>query len=317
MTRDCQEISYRLRFQLSDLTIFSRNIRVCARQLRLTESIDAVGRHLRPDGPIPDDCRGYLLRGLPTREFPRVVFNEGPFLCYVLSQASRYYIDLRGTFDEYVQRHFSAKTRSTIRRKVRKFAEYCDGELIWKAYRSPAEMAEFLAGARRVATETYQEKLFQGGIPSDDEFQARMQDEADHGNVRAYLLFHGDRPVSYLCLTADKGTLTYDYLGYLPEYAGWSVGTVLQWLALESLFDEGRFQLFDFTEGEGDHKRLFATDHLVVANVFFLRRTAGNYLLVWSHRASNAFSSLIGDVLDRWNLKKRIKRFIRFGAVNP
>ena len=44
-----------------------------------------------------------------------------------------------------------------------------------------------------------------------------------------------------------EGIVDYAYLGYDPDYLHLSVGTVLQWLALDSLFAERRFRFFDFT----------------------------------------------------------------------
>jgi hypothetical protein len=43
----------------------------------------------------------------------------------------------------------------------------------------------------------------------------------------------GDTPASYLYLDIIEDTLIYSYLGYLPQFRDWSVGVVLQWLALE------------------------------------------------------------------------------------
>ncbi|QJQ07721.1 GNAT family N-acetyltransferase [Undibacterium piscinae] len=40
--------------------------------------------------------------------------------------------------------------------------------------------------------------------------------------------------------------LIYAYLGYDPDYLKLSVGTVLQWLALQDMFAETRFKIFDF-----------------------------------------------------------------------
>src|SRR5690606_34882583 len=103
--------------------------------------------------------------------------------------------------------------------------------------------------------------------------------------VRAFLLFDGTRPVSYLYCPVIDGVLLFSYLGYDPDYAPQSVGTVLQWLALESLFGEQRFRKFDFTEGESDYKQLFATDSVDCSHLLFLRRTWTNRCALASHQA--------------------------------
>jgi len=52
------------------------------------------------------------------------------------------FIDLGRSFAEY-EAKFSSKTRSTIRRKIKKYAEYCGGRIPWKTYGPPTEMNEF------------------------------------------------------------------------------------------------------------------------------------------------------------------------------
>src|SRR5690606_11591424 len=103
------------------------------------------------------------------------------------------------------------------------------------------------------------------------------------------------------------------FLGYDPAYQRLSVGTVLQWLALESLFAERRYRYFDFTEGESEHKRLFATAHLECAHVALLRPTLANRLLVYSHRAFTQVAEAAGRWLERHNLKARARRWLRTG----
>ena len=58
--------------------------------------------------------------------------------------------------------------------------------------------------------------------------------------------------------------------------------TVLQMAALESLFAEGRYQYFDFTESEGAHKALFGTDSVDCASFLMLRPTWANRAVIAS-----------------------------------
>ena len=90
-----------------------------------------------------------------------------------------------------------------------------------------------------MAKKTYQEKLLDAGIPESERFVREMESLAAQDQVRAYILFDRERPVSYLYCPVEDGTLIYAYLGYDPDYMKLSVGTVLQWLAVEQLFGEG------------------------------------------------------------------------------
>jgi CelD/BcsL family acetyltransferase involved in cellulose biosynthesis len=280
-----------------------------------------LSTHFTRLGKSPEDTReaveasaakgdGILLRSHPIPEkLPRIGRARNR-LRYVPSQYERRYIDLDGTFDEYLKR-FSSKSRSTLRRKVRKFAKLCGGEPTWRTYRTPKEMEEFYRLAREVSRRTYQERLLDAGLPETDEFKEEMLQAADRDGARAYLLFHEERPVAYLHCPIHDGVVFYGYLGYDPEYAKWSPGTVLQHLALEKLFTEADLTMFDFTEGEGAHKSFFSTHSVLCADIYYLKRSLRNRCLVRLHTLLDAFSRALVRLLDRLGLKERIKRLIR------
>jgi len=301
-----------IEFQLSDKTLFAPKIWLQTREVGLIEETAPVAEPTLPTDPLEPGSQGYLIRSLPvTARQPTLRIAQG-YLCYVPSQYQRYYIDLRQTFADYKQM-FSSKTRSTINRKVNKYAKHCGGDICWKVYKTVDDMPEFFRLARIVSAKTYQEKLLDAGLPDSDQFLRGMEASAVAGRVRAFILFDRVKPVSYLYCPVYNGVLIYQYLGYDPEYMTWSVGTILQWLALERLFEEGCFRIFDFTEGQSDQKRLFATHSVQCANVFFLRSNLRNAILVQSHRVVNSLSKGIGDTLDRLGLKAKIKKLIRFG----
>lgn len=258
-----------------------------------------------------EGSQGFLIRSMPVAAELPAIRITGDYLCYIPLQYQHCYIDLGISFEGY-QKKFSSKTRSTINRKIRKFSEHCGGTLRWKTYKTPDEMREFFQIARAVSKLTYQERRLDAGIPDSEDFIRESESLAAHQQLRAYILFDGERPVSYLYCPVQDGVLIYAYLGYDPEYMHLSVGTVLQWLALEQLFNENRFRGFDFTEGESSHKRLFATHQLQCAHVFWVRRTFRNTTIVYGHLFINRFSKWIGDLLERHGLKAKIKRILRF-----
>ena len=259
------------------------------------------------------DSQGFCVHSIPlTGEVPPVRRIQD-YLCYVPLKYSHYYIDLSISFDDY-KRKFSSKTRSTVSRKITRYAKHCGGSIPWRLYKHPHEMREFFRHARAVSSNTYQERLLDAGLPDSEDFVLEMEALAANRQVRAYILFDGDRPVSYLYCPAREGVLTYAYVGYDPEYMKLSVGTVLQWLALEQLFEEQCFRYFDFTEGQSEHKRLFATHQVQCANIIFLKRTFRNAALVYGHLLMGRCSSSLGDSLERFGLKSKIKRLLRFAG---
>ncbi len=110
---------------------------------------------------------------------------------YVENRFERRFIDLRTDFDSYMSR-FSGKTRSGIKRKVRKFKDVSKGEIEWSIYRSATEMDRFHSLASEISKLTYQEKLFDAGIPTDATFLDDMRALADADAVRGFILFLDD-----------------------------------------------------------------------------------------------------------------------------
>lgn len=122
--------------------------------------------------------------------------------------------------------------------------------------------------------------MLDAGLPETAEFIAHSQALAAQDRLRAYLLRVAGQTVAYLYLPIEGQTLVYAHLGYAPDWAQASPGTVLQLEALERLFAEQRFGYFDFTEGDGSHKEMFATGAAPAASLFLLRPTLFNRLLI-------------------------------------
>lgn len=222
----------------------------------------------------------------------------------------RYYIDMANSFDAYFAR-FSSKTRSTLNRKRRKLAAESGGQLDIGEYRSPQEIADFLELALPLSRLTYQARLLDAGLPESDAARTEMLERAQEDRLRAYLLFMGGRPVSYLYLPIDNGVISYAFLGYDPDVAALSPGTVLQLEALERLFAERKYRYFDFTEGEGAHKQLFGTDSAAACSFFLLKGTAVNHLLLGTLRAFDSSVATAKRLAEHGGAAKRIRQALR------
>lgn len=305
--------SYRIvpfKFQLGDWILFKLSLPLNVRTASVFNKRTPIDELIPPTVEYQQIGEGFLIRGLPIEEILPVVDYTGGYLRYAPAQYRHSYIDFSISFEEY-QRKFSSKTRSTISRKIRKYSEHSSGEIIWKTYKNPDEISEFLQLAVELAKLTYQERLLDAGIPGSIEFRETALLLAVKDLVRGFILFDGKRPVSYLYCPVNDGVLTYAYLGYDPSYMQLSVGTVLQWLAVKQLFSEGKYAYFDFTEGQSEHKRLFATHSQLCANIFLLKDNIRNRILIYTHTFMNRFSHWLGLTLDRMGLKSKIRKFVR------
>jgi CelD/BcsL family acetyltransferase involved in cellulose biosynthesis len=301
------------RFQIADWTLFRVSTPMQVKQIPLTGHVLPAEVLAPPPDRLEPEAQGFLVRSLPLAREQPTVSGVGTYICYVRSQYRRFFVDMSGTFEEYKAK-FSSKTRSTMTRKVTKLRKALGPAFHWKRYARPDEMQEFFRYGRSVSALSYQERLFDAGLPGSEQFLASLHRLAGEDLVRAFVLFDGDRPISYLYCPVEDGVLIYAYLGYDPAYRRLSVGSVLQWLALESLFEEKRFSYFDFTAGQGEHKRLFSTGNVLAADVCFLRRTLRNRILVRAQVAFDGVVTALSRLAHKAGLKARMKALVRFGT---
>lgn len=230
---------------------------------------------------------GFRILSAPAGTLGTLGTQYPDFVIGGIQHYQRHYIDMAGSFEEYLAR-FSSKTRSTLRRKHRKLIKDIGGEVEFREYRTPDEMDEFRDLALPLSRRTYQAKSLDAGLPESGEAHDERRRLASENRVRAYLLCADGQPISYLYLPVIEDTIVYAFLGYDPGHAKFSPGTVLQLEALERLFAEGRYRYFDFTEGEGAHKAMFGTDAVDACSFFMMKKGITNRVLLSSVDAFDA-----------------------------
>lgn len=263
-------VAYPLRFQIGARTLLTARRRLVRLFLSLE---DVLAGAMLALPPLDHDAHGYVIRSLPETLLEQAG-TEGlrPF---VRQRYTRYHADLTQGFEAYLA-GFSTKTRGTLLRKCRRFAERSGGTIDIRTYRTAEEFEAFFDHARRVSRATYQERLLEAGLPND---KAAMLALAARDELRAFLLFLDGEPIAYLYLPTHGKTLLYAHLGFDPRFSDLSPGSVLQLEAMRLLMEEGRFSRLDFSEGDGQHKRLFASGGVPCVDLLLLRPTVGN--LTW------------------------------------
>lgn len=293
------------------IDISGRSIGHVRRELSVVpHSLDAV--LAPPDVAMPPAGRdGWLLRSLPIARLPSLKAEKDGWLIAVRQNYPRHFIPMeRSSFDDWWQ-GFSSKTRSTLSRKARRLAEHFEGGFVVRSYRTAAEIAEFMAVAGDLSSRTYQARLMQAGLPHGHADIAQAIAAAETDNVRAFLLFAGDRAIAYLYLPIDRDVLVYAHLGYDPDFAELSPGTVLHVEAMRALYGEGRFRAFDFTEGDGAHKAQFGRAAVACADVLVMRPTLRNRTVLAMMQGIDGLASRGKLMLDRLGLRAKAKALIR------
>ncbi len=275
--------------------------------LTLPEVIDGVDVSL-PE--LAGDQDGYRILSAPAEAVPQILRDHPDMVAGGIQTYRRHYIDMSGSFDDYMGR-FSSKTRSTLRRKHRKLVKDIGGDVEFREYRTPDEMDAFRELALPLSRRTYQAKSLDAGLPESDEAHAERKRLAGDDNVRAYLLCADGKPVSYLYLPIDGATISYAFLGYDPDHARLSPGTVLQLEALDRLFAEERYRYFDFTEGEGAHKAMFGTDSVEACSFFLLKGQVANTMLLKSVDAFDKSIAGAKSLAERTGALAKVRNLLR------
>lgn len=254
-----------LRFMVGARTMASVRRRLVRVPLTLAEARQGACPVLPP---LPREAQGYLVTSLPEAQCAGL--RSGGMLVLMRQRYTRFHVDLSLDFDAWFA-GLSASTRQGLKRKARRIGA------VVRRFRTPGDMAVFHPLARALSARTYQERLLGAGLPDD---LAWLQRLAAADAVRAWLLMLDEQPVAYLCCPVEGDTVLYAHVGHDPEVAACSPGAVLQLEALRDLFAERRFAWFDFTEGEGQHKRQMASGGIACVDLMLLRPTFANHALI-------------------------------------
>ncbi|RNJ62468.1 MAG: GNAT family N-acetyltransferase [Porphyrobacter sp. IPPAS B-1204] len=269
---------------------------------------DVLAGALPPAPPCGKD--GVRVLSAPTGRLDSVTARYPGFIAGGRQDYRRHYIDMGQSFDAYMAQ-FSGKTRSTLRRKARKLADETPGGYSVTEHRTPAQVEAFLAAALPLSARTYQARLLDAGLPDSPSARRAMLEAAEADRMRAFLLHADGAPVAYLSLPVTGATLVYAHLGYDPDWARLSVGTVLQMDALERLFAEQRYRWFDFTEGDGAHKAMFGTHSAACSSLMLLEPTLANRTLLGAREAFDAGVGSAKALAQRSGALGRIRALLR------
>lgn len=223
-------------------------------------------------------------------------------------------IALPESFDQYMQ-GLSHNTRKDIRRTLRHLEQDSEITVSYRVFTTPEDVSEFLPLAQLVSDKTYQRNLLDLGIRDNAETRCNLMIAAENGWMRSYLLICNQEPVAFQHGYLHGGTYYAEQTGYDPAWAGKSVGTVMQIYRIRDLIDRGVAQL-DFLYGDNEKKRSLSNTYRDERNFHLIPRKFPLGLLAHGLRGFNTLSELVGDFIEKWGLKSKIRRFLRKRSVS-
>ena len=296
-----------LRFQVGARTLASIQRQLVRVPLTLDE---ALGGRLPVLPPLDRSAHGYQITSLPEDRRDAMVLAGGGMIAFVRQRYTRRYADLTIGFDAWLDA-MSSNARSGLKRKAKKVAAVPGGKLDIRRFRTPEEMAAFHDIARRISIRTYQEKLLGDGLPDDSAFLHSMYQLAAADSVRGWLLYIAGEPAAYLYCSIGSGVVRYDHVGHDPAFSDLSPGGVLHMEAMRDLFGEEGLTRFDFTEGDGQHKRQFSTGGIECLDMLLLRASLANRLTTMALGTFDRTAAFGKEAVARLGLQKIAKKIRR------
>jgi hypothetical protein len=217
------------------------------------------------------------------------------------------FIRMKGSFGEYMQK-FSSKTRKNRLREIRRLREKGNVELL--RVTDTSQVDRFVDTAAEISRKTYQFNLLGAGIRDPSTWKEKLEFAARHGWLRSYLLKCGGIPCCFVVGYQFREVYYHYNIGHDPAWSELSVGTVLQLLVLEDLFSQNTPEIYDLG-GYVAYKNYFATESYTEAMVFLFARRPYPLMVERVYRACTITSKEIGALLERLNLKSRIRHLIR------
>ena len=204
-------------------------------------------------------------------------------------------------------RVFSGKIAHEVRRKTRILQQAFPGKVRFKCFCRPSEFDAGIRDAMMVAATSWQNYLG-CGVSNTSQSCDNLKLFANQGWLRIYVLYVKNIPRAYLIGQHRNHTFYCQHAGYHPDFARYSVGSLLTAWALESMTAAGVEQV-DLGEGDQEHNRRLGCDLRYEGTVHVYSRTWRGFSLNIFFAATQILRDCGRRVLLRLRLHWVIKRW--------
>ena len=222
---------------------------LCADQARATQGLTALAAYLSGAGadwsyidlrPLPEDAwylpvlhQAFGARGYAITQYPAF---------------GNWYLPCAGmNYDTYFNAR-SKKMRSVVRSKTKQLQEQFSFDM--RVVHTPVEVDDAL----RIYHEVYA-KSWKQSEPYPDFIPGFIRSLAEHAQLRlGTLVVDGQAAAAQLWFVAARTAHIFK-LAYSPDFAQYSVGTLLTMRLVEHVLEVDRVEVIDFLSGDDDYKK--------------------------------------------------------------
>ncbi len=216
-------------------------------------------------------------------------------------------IQLPATAAEYWER-FSTKTRSTFRRKLKKF-----GTTRLECITDVAQVPRFLDIAHQISLQTWQSRQLGLRVRNSADEVMLLSILAREGLLWSYLWLSNDEPVAFLIGNQHKGCFHYEEVGYATPFAKNSPGQMMLIQVMDDLFAKDRPEWFDFGGGDADYKQLFASHESRSGTLWLWPPSLNNLATVNYVRGCRRVRQTARRAVVTLGMASRARQWVRYG----
>lgn len=175
------------------------------------------------------------------------------------------------TYDEFLASR-SARLRARVRNYGRRLEKALDGEVSVQVLGRVDQLEQLAGDLDAVARLTYQ-RAVGGGFTDTPEERRLTAIGLEHGWLRAWVLYHRERPIAYWLCGVHRDTIMLRTTGYDPAYAEHRPGTYLLLRVIEDSCADPQLRVLDFGPGRSPYKQLFSSESYEERNLVLFAPT--------------------------------------------
>lgn len=210
---------------------------------------------------------------------------------------------------EYWQQ-FSGKTRSTFRRKLKKF-----GSVRLERVTRSEQVEAFLETAHHISVQTWQTRRLGLRIRNDEAERQTLSALADAGLLRSYVWYSNDEPAAFCVGNQAHGVFHYEEVGYATKFARFSPGQMLVVQMIDDLLSEDSPTWFDFGGGDAEYKRMFANHESISGTVWLTPPSLKSRVTTAWLGACCGLRQAVRQTASMLGLSTRARQWIRYGRA--
>lgn len=217
-------------------------------------------------------------------------------------------MNLPNNLNDFLQK-MTSKHRYWLNRLPRVLEKDYPGKVVYKYYQDKAHLDQIFTDAEEVARNTYQRNI-DAGFMDNSIMRKRLTLAADHGWLRAYLLYVDEKPCAFWIGTLYGKVFHLDFTGYDSAFKRYEPGTILFMRMIEDLTNS-KVEEIDFGFGDAFYKQRFGDQHWCESSVFIYAPTIKGIFLNVIRTINIILYTYLLRLAEKTNILQKIKRLWR------